>query len=203
MKFNLLRIISKIFYLLIILLLIITASGILFAYFDVPGGIKLYTVQSGSMEPAIRAGSLVSIRPVDTYQTGDIITFKAEKDRDVPNPRYTTTHRIINIEKEDDAVFYQTQGDANEAPDIELVAQDLVLGRMIFSLPYLGYPVSFAKTQEGLILLVIIPATIIIYSELVNVKNEVKKMITARRKEKLLLSKSPEKEKSTKRTQKK
>lgn len=185
MKFNLLRIIGKIIYSLVILFLIVTASGIVFAYFDIPGGLKLYTVQSGSMEPAIKTGSLVINRAADNYQTGDIITYKAEKDRDIHNPRYTTTHRIINIKEEDGTIFYETQGDANEAPDIEFVARDLVLGKTVLSIPYLGYPINFAKSRDGLIFLIVIPSTLIVYTELMNIKNETKKLLEKRKKEKL------------------
>ena len=37
----------------------------------------------------------------------------------------------------------------------------LVLGKTLFSIPLIGYVVEFAKTQTGLVLLIIIPAIII------------------------------------------
>ncbi len=70
---------------------------------------------------------------------------------------------------------FQTKGDANEDPDYNDISENLVIGKVIFSFPYLGRVVSFAKTQIGFIVLVIIPATIIVYSELMSVKNELKK----------------------------
>jgi len=82
-------------------------------------------------------------------------------------------------------IEYVTKGDANDAPDSQAVAEELVLGKTIFSIPLLGYPVSFAKTREGLIILIVIPATMIIYSEILNIKNEAKRLIQERKKRKL------------------
>jgi len=36
--------------------------------------------------------------------------------------------------------------------------------------------VTFAKSKEGFLLLIVIPATLIIYSEILNIKNEIKKL---------------------------
>jgi len=177
--------ITNIIYSVMVFILILVAGVVGASTLNIPGGIKLYSVQSGSMEPAIHTGSIVISKPSDNYQKGDIITFKAEKDRLVKNPRYITTHRIYEIKNIDGKEEYVIKGDANNTPDIELASKDLVLGKTIFSIPLLGYPVSFAKTREGLIILVIIPATIIIYSGLMNIKNEAKKLLKERRKRKL------------------
>ena len=137
---------------------------------NLPNGYKLYTVQSGSMQPAIAIGSLVVSQPATDYKVGEVITFK-----NAPAP---TTHRIQEIK---DSV-YTTKGDANDSADTEPVRQEQILGKVVLSLPYLGYPVAFAKTQTGFLLLIIIPATIIVYSEILNIKNEIKKIRRQRRK---------------------
>lgn len=131
---------------------------------NLPNGYKLYTVQSGSMQPAIKVGSLVVSQKATDYKVGDVITFK-----NAPAP---TTHRIAEIK---DSV-YTTKGDANDSADTEPVRQEQILGKVVLSLPYLGYPVSFAKTKEGFIGLIVIPATIIVYSEILNIKNEIIKL---------------------------
>lgn len=179
------KLVGNIFYRLVVCVLILIAALVGISAINIPGGIKLYTVQSGSMEPAIHTGSIVISKPSDNYQKGDVVTFKAEKDRLVKNPRETTTHRIYEITIKDGKKEYVTKGDSNNAPDIKPISKDLILGKTIFSFPFLGYPVSFAKTREGLIILVVIPATIIIYSELMNIKNEAKKLLKERKKRKL------------------
>jgi hypothetical protein len=110
----------------------------------------------------------------------------------VKNPKLTTTHRIYEVKIEDGKEQYITKGDANDAPDSVPTSKDLVLGKTIFSIPLLGYPVSFAKTREGLIILVVIPATIIVYSEAITIKNEAAKLLAERRKRKLTLTEKTE-----------
>jgi signal peptidase len=180
------KLLRNIVYWLIVLVLVIIAGVTAVSALDIPGSIKLYTVQSGSMTPAISAGSLVLSKPTDDYRIGDVITFKAEKDRLIKNPKYTTTHRVHDIKETAlGQVEYVTKGDANNTPDSQVVVKDLVLGKTVFSIPLLGYPISFAKTREGLVILIIIPATMIIYSEMLNIKNEAKRLILERKKRKL------------------
>jgi len=149
---------------------------------NIPGGIKLFTVQSGSMEPTIRKESLIISRPFTTYSTGEIVTFKSESDRQNKNPKITTTHRIYKVELINNKLVFTTKGDANKSADAGTIDEGLIIGKEIFSIPLLGYPISFAKTKEGLIILIVIPATIIIYSELINIKNEAQRLLRERKK---------------------
>ena len=158
----------KVGYWLVLTALIIVAGLTAVSALNLPGNYKIFTVQSGSMEPTIKTGSIVVVKPQSSYQTGDVITF-SEKN----NPKITTTHRVFGI---NDGGFI-TKGDANNSTDSAKVADSQIMGKTIFSVPYLGYPVSFAKTQQGLLLLVIIPAIIIIYSEILTIKNEILKKI--------------------------
>lgn len=177
--------ITKIIYWITLITLISTGSIIALIGKNIPKGYKLYTVQSGSMEPSIRVGSIVLIKAEEKYNQGDIITYKSESDRNNPKPQITTTHRIVSLEEKDEGVFYKTKGDANNSADASLIDKDLVLGKVIFSLPFAGYVASFSQTPLGLITLVVIPATLIVYNEFINIKNEIKKILTEREKRKL------------------
>lgn len=132
------------------------------------GKYKLMVVLSGSMEPAIRTGSLVVIKPEKNYIKKDIVTYQ-----DLTKSKTTITHRIF----EASGSAYITKGDANKMPDTAKIFPKQILGRVIFIIPFFGYLVNFTKTREGLIFLIIIPATIIIYSELINIKNEILKLV--------------------------
>lgn len=170
---NILKIISSIFYTLLFLLLLTMAASLVLTKLNTPIQLKLYSVLSGSMEPKLALGSVIAVVPQNEYKTGDIITFGAETDK-----TKTVTHRIVEISRDLDLqkISYRTKGDANDAPDLELIDQNRVIGKVVFHLPYLGYGVAFAQTQLGLIMLIVIPATIIIYSELVNIGHELKNM---------------------------
>jgi signal peptidase len=161
---------------LAIALLVVVAGVTALSALNIPQGIKIFTVQSGSMAPAIRAGSIVVVKPFSDYREGEVITFKAPEDRYRERPARTTTHRIWKVEGEGAGVSYTTKGDFNPSPDSVAVTPDLVLGKVVGKLPLLGYPVAFAKTVPGLILLIVVPATILIYSEALSIKKEVAKL---------------------------
>jgi len=132
------------------------------------GDTRYEPVYSGSMEPAIPVGSVVVIKPVDpeTLKVGDILCFKIETESPT-----TVTHRIINITSQG----FITKGDANEDPDTWIVKKENVVGKVIATIPYLGYLGYFVRTPIGFILLIIIPAALLIIIEIKNIIKEAKK----------------------------
>ncbi|MCL4360185.1 signal peptidase I [Patescibacteria group bacterium] len=166
---------GKIIYWTIIIGVVLIAGLAASSAFRIPGSLKLYVVLTGSMEPAIQTGSLVAVRPEKTYRKGDIITFKSQN-----QPTQMLSHRIYEVRTTSPPTFI-TKGDANSAPDLPQVPQSQVAGKVILALPYAGYPVHFAKTREGLIILIIIPAVIIVYNELLTIRKEALLLIGERR----------------------
>ena len=149
--FKIVKIISN-----VIFVLVLALSGLFFlAHFTKVLPLRVFIVSSGSMEPAVKTGSLVVVLPSSSYNIGDIVTYKT-------GPKDTTTHRLVAA----DAGQYKTAGDANNAPDTGIVTGEQILGRVVYALPQAGYLAAFAKTPPGFILFVIIPATIIVYEEL-------------------------------------
>ena len=76
-------------------------------------GLQVYTVLSGSMEPAYPVGALLYDKKVDPAQLGpgDVITFMLDEETIV-------THRIVEVvpDEEDPSVIrFRTKGDANAA----------------------------------------------------------------------------------------
>ncbi len=124
------------------------------------GGYSAYIVQSGSMEPAIGAGSVVVVRPAEQYQKGDVITFQR------PGDAISTTHRIVEVRVQEGQYMYTTKGDNNDSADDVPVAKTAVKGTVLFSVPQLGYVLTFAKRPAGFAVLVGVPAAWIIGSEL-------------------------------------
>jgi len=118
-------------------------------------GYQLKTVLSGSMEPNIKAGSVISIktgRDSTTYEKGDIITFVEEKGMLI-------THRITEVLE--DGEQYITQGDANNGPDLNPVLQENVIGAYTgFTIPYVGYMTSLLNSKQGALLFLILPGVI-------------------------------------------
>lgn len=139
---------------------IAASSKTLFSDFHAP---RAYIVTSGSMEPVIKVGSIVVSYPSPIYAVGDVITFaKTEGSKNFITHRIEARNFPDGLDKDP---VYQTSGDANEDFDAGHVKQTQVAGKVVLTLPYLGYVANFAKQPYGFLLLVIVPATIVIYEE--------------------------------------
>ena len=111
-------------------------------------GLQVFTVLSGSMEPAYHTGSLIYVKDVDYRQleSGDVITFMLDEDT-------VATHRIVEVvpDGEDPTVLrYRTKGDANDAEDGGLVHYKNVIGSPVFTIPKLGYVASYIQQPPGM-----------------------------------------------------
>lgn len=107
-------------------------------------GLQVYAVLSGSMEPTYHVGSVIYVEPVDPseIQVGDPITFVMNEELTV------ATHRVVRIDAEN-SHFY-TKGDANENLDAAPVHFNNLLGKPVFTIPYLGYISSYVQSPPGM-----------------------------------------------------
>jgi len=166
----------KIIYYIVIAFIVLVAILLIFSAFPIPGNYKVLVVKSGSMEPSIHTGSIVTVKPPSTgsgqadYKIGDVITFGPYSKTKAP-----TTHRIYDMKVVGGEPIYITKGDANNAPDTREIKKEDIVGKVLFSVPYLGYAVDFAKKPIGFALLIIVPAAIIIYDEIRKIFGEIKK----------------------------
>ena len=142
---------------------------IIVSILPIPGNYRLLIVESGSMEPAIKTGSVVVVKPADSYQANDVITFEdGGKDR-------TTTHRVVDVEVISGQTQYITKGDANKTEDSSKVSDGKVVGKVLTSISYAGYILAMAKQPIGFFLLVIVPCAMIILEEVGKIWKELKK----------------------------
>lgn len=126
-------------------------------------GLTPYTVLSGSMEPNYRVGSVIYVKKVDpaTLKVGDPVTFHLSGD-------IVATHRITEVVNDKaNGLSFVTQGDANDASDGASPAS-AIIGKPIFTIPYLGYISSFVQTPKGIICIVGGTAIILLISNLVD-----------------------------------
>lgn len=161
----------KIIYNIFIGCLIAVALLLVISVLPITGNFKILSVLSGSMEPTIHTGGIVAVKPKTSYRVGEIITFSQNSKTQI-----STTHRIVAAKLEAGKQIYITQGDANNAPDMKTIGQNEILGKVLFSVPYLGYAIDFAKKPLGFMLIVVIPAVVIIYDEIQKIKKEILKM---------------------------
>ena len=150
----------------------LVAFAIAASVLPITGNYKILVVLSGSMEPAIKIGSVVIVKPVSEYNVGDIITFGP-----VTRTKTPTTHRIVDVAAQTGNLVYVTKGDANDDPDGRSVTEKDVIGKVLFSVPYFGFIVDFAKKPLGFALIIGVPAVVIIGDELRKIFVETRKII--------------------------
>ncbi len=164
------KFISTVVHTLLVLALVGVAAVSAASLLPIPGAIEIKIVQSGSMEPAIHTGGVVVIQPTSAYAVGDVVTFGKDSKAQVP-----TTHRIVSERQEEDTTYFTTKGDANEEADANEVAHSEVIGRVLFTVPYVGYLIDFSRKPLGFIMLIVIPASLIILHELWGIFAELRK----------------------------
>ena len=129
------------------ILLVIVILLVLTTVFSLASGVKLYTVQTGSMAPTYPIGTILIVEPVkfEDLNSGDTITFNISGGSVV-------THRIVSVDSE------------KKTTDSAPVSYDNVIGRVKTHIPYLGYAVLILQTRFGIIMLVIFIVAILSFS---------------------------------------
>lgn len=118
-------------------------------------GMKLYCVQTGSMDPTYPVGTLIVVRPTDpdSIQAGDVITYVVSSDTVV-------THRVLEADR--DQRSFTTKGDNNNVADFDPVRYENVLGKVELGIPYIGLLVLALRTRFGMIMIGVVIVTMIV-----------------------------------------
>jgi signal peptidase len=119
-------------------------------------GGQALVVESGSMEPTIKTGSLVIAAPTPASQirTGDVPLVPWEGGKMV-------LHRVISVEQAGAATLVRTKGDANAKPDPDPHPLPNQVLTEKAAIPYAGYLVAALSTKVGWLLMVGLPAVIL------------------------------------------
>ncbi len=106
-------------------------------------------VLTGSMEPAIAAGSVAFVLPVraDAVAAGDVITFTHPL-----RPTEYVTHRVVAVEDGPAGRSFITRGDANELADAWRVTGSGEGWRVALAVPALGTFAIVLAGARGLLL---------------------------------------------------
>ena len=107
-------------------------------------GYHIYSVVSGSMEPAIPTGSLVYIRETapEDVEADDVIAFYSSADS-----ASIITHRVV----ENRVLMgeFITKGDANHTEDMNPVPYSNLIGKVVRSFPEIGAMAQILTGKEG------------------------------------------------------
>lgn len=131
------------------------------------GGIKIFTVITGSMIPVYDIGDILVVRevPPEELKVGDDIVYRGEKGS---YKNKTITHRVVSIHKKEDGNYgIVTKGVANRAQDPE-INQTQVLGKVMFDVPIISY---ILKIITNIYVWMSIPVIILIRKNIKRLKN--------------------------------
>lgn len=131
--------------------------------------VGLYTIVSPSMTPNLNVYDVIldtKVKKPEDIKVGDIITFVSTSSI---SKGLTITHRVVAIVETENGLEYKTQGDNNLTPDSTTVQFKNVLGKVAFRIPQLGRAQSFLSSSYGWLIIVVIPALLIIISDIVKI----------------------------------
>jgi len=124
-------------------------------------GVQVFGVLTGSMEPTYPTGSLIYVADVEAedLRVNDVITFSL-------SPNVIATHRIVEVvpdENNPSIVRFRTKGDANTSVDASLVSANNIIGRVVFSVPQLGYVANYIQSPPGIYVAIAVSALMIVF----------------------------------------
>jgi len=92
------------------------------------------TIISGSMRPTLEVGDVVIVATVSPrlIEAGDVIQYREPGG-------IRSVHRVVEVQEIDGKLSFITQGDDNEEPDPNPVLPANLVGRMVFSVPRVGW----------------------------------------------------------------
>jgi signal peptidase I len=164
---NVEKIINSALYKWSIIAYVIFVLVVIFFSVDIFSPFHSFTNKSDSMSPAITTGSITIVKSFPNYAIGDAIAYYANSN----GVEEIVTHRIMDI----GGNVYTTKGDANAVADRELVRPRLVIGKVVYVIPFLGHILTLAKGPVGTWLTIIGPAIIIISAELIRITLELER----------------------------
>ncbi|MDW8044913.1 MAG: signal peptidase I [Nitrososphaerota archaeon] len=131
-----------------------------------------FVVSSSSMVPRLEVGDIIIVQDggsFDWVNVGDIIVFYRPQSHD-----RAIVHRVIKIIQVNGERGFITKGDANPYPDSWIVRRGDYLGRVIFTIPKLGFIALLLKPPLNYVLIIVMLTIIFIIKILPEKKKDSK-----------------------------
>lgn len=108
-------------------------------------GINKTEAENWPLKTGLEIGDIVVVSGYGKPEIGDIIIFNA-------NQQHPIIHRIIEIKKIKNEIFYSTKGDNNDGQLVseKEISENTLIGKAIFKIPKLGWvKLAFVKLFQG------------------------------------------------------
>jgi len=146
-------------------------------FLSIRGTMPFMAIYGVSMQPVYHSGDLIwteRIHPEDV-KVGDIIAFSIPAAvREAYNYPEIVAHRVIKVNN-DRGITYRTKGDNSGEDPFTVRSQD-VLGKVTKHIPYIGFPLLFLQSSQGLIFSIIALILLALYLYAGEFNNGVKKV---------------------------
>ena len=127
-------------------------------------------VISNSMYPTLKINDIIVVKnvPIDDIKVGDIIVFKSPLNPDIP-----IVHRVVDIGVRNGVKFFITKGDNNPTRDPWTVTPEMVIGKVIYVIPQIGFIPKILNSNPSLkFALAILIISLIIVNEYIDYKKK-------------------------------
>jgi signal peptidase len=144
--------------------LIFATVACIIAFLSVRGSLPFMPIFGTSMEPTLKSGALLMIDPVDPkdVKVGDIIVYNVPSMvREYYNYPPTVSHRVIQIMTVP-SLGFRTKGD-NTGEDPFTIGPNDIRGTVGKQIPYLGLPLLFFQSQQGVMFAIIAIALLALF----------------------------------------
>lgn len=154
---------------LVILIMIIFIQRVTNNNFAI-GGIRVFTIISGSMEPVYEIGDMIiSIETTpEKIEVGDDVVYKGLKG-DFNGK--IVTHRVIDKKQSNDGYTFITKGTNNDIEDPE-IKDDQIIGKVIYKTFILSFISKLLAKPAAFFFVVFIPFVVLVFFEIVDVLEE-------------------------------
>lgn len=144
------------------LLALLVGIGLAVSVVPAATGSITLTVLSSSMEPALPAGTLIVVRPVQPADIvpGNVLTYQLTSGEPT-----LVTHRVTQrMLLADGSPVFITQGDANPQPDLQPVQQVQVKGVVWYAIPYLGWVATLLTGDLRAVVVSVLAGALLLYA---------------------------------------
>ena len=134
------------------------------------GGIRMFTVATGSMKPVYEVGDVLISKEIEPEEikVGDDIVYRGKKSSFSGK---IITHRVISIDKQEDGNYkIVTKGTANQKEDPE-INQTQVYGKIIYKVKTLSYIGRITQDIYVFYFIIFVPIGLLIFKQIKNIVN--------------------------------
>ncbi|UCG35955.1 MAG: signal peptidase I [Candidatus Bathyarchaeota archaeon] len=165
-----------------LILLAIVLAAIVGVWFGLRAYLRteypMLAVASGSMVPTLNKGDLIVVQGgmtiddivAEPYPTGDIIVFHKPYD-----PEDLIVHRAVDKQDEGENTYLVTKGDDNNGNDPWRIHDDDLVGKVVWSIPYLGHIPLFVHTPIGITVIAVLIVVLVFVEFVIPLSKEKEK----------------------------